>query len=510
MRKALRTYTRDFIAIIVLAVIGLLALFVILSQQSAALPSWFPILGQNRFELKAEFQTAQAITPGQGQTVDLSGVEIGDITAVNLEDGVAVVTMQVDPEFAPLIHPDATALLRPRTGLQDMTIDLDAGTEPGEISEGFTIPLASTEPNIDVDQILASLDGDTRAYLRLLLAGGAQALGSKEKSQNFSNVLRRLEPTTRDIAKINGAIAKRRDNLRHVITNFKLIAEELAKSDTNLTGFVDSQSKVFGAFADSQANLRETLQELPGALQATRGALGASATLSSELKPALTDLIPQAKALGPALRATRPFFRKTTPSLRDQVRPFTRNVSGVVGDLKRAAKPLEQSSDQLNGGLNELNQVFNAIAYNPSGNAESYLFYLSWLNHNTNSAFLTQDGLGPIRRGLLTYTCRASLLADVLTSSRPAVNTARDLVRLPTSADLGCSFTAKANGGLDATGESGSTDETTTDSTSTDSTTTDSTTTDSTTTDSTTSTDSTSTDQTAEGGGAEAGATTTP
>ena len=79
MKKALRTYTRDFIAIIVLGVIGLLALFVILSQQSTALPAWFPILGEDRFELKTEFQTAQAITPGQGQTVNLSGVEIGDV-----------------------------------------------------------------------------------------------------------------------------------------------------------------------------------------------------------------------------------------------------------------------------------------------------------------------------------------------------------------------------------------------------------------------------------------------
>ncbi len=408
MKKALRTYTRDFIAILVLGVIGILALFVILSQQSTALPAWFPILGEDRFELKTEFQTAQAVTPGQGQTVNLSGVEIGDVTDVNLEDGVAVVTMQVDPDFAQLIHPDASALLRPRTGLQDMTIELDAGSEEGEIPEGFTIPLANSEPNINVDQILASLDGDTRAYLRLLLAGGAQALGTTQKSQNFSNVLRRLEPTTRDIAKINGAIAKRRDNLRHVVTNFKLIAEELAKSDTNLTGFVDSQSKVFGAFADSQANLRETLRELPGALQATRGALGASATLSGELKPALTELLPQAKALGPALRATRPFFRKTTPSIRDQIRPFTRNVSGVVGDLKRASKPLEQSTDKTKGALTEVNQLVNTLAYNPSGNTEGYLFYLSWLNHNTNSNFLNQDGLGPLRRSVLMYTCFAS------------------------------------------------------------------------------------------------------
>jgi len=502
MRKALRTYTRDFIAIIVLAVIGLLALFVILSQQSTALPSWFPILGQDRFELKTEFQTAQAITPGQGQTVNLSGVEIGDVTAVNLENGVAVVTMQVDPEFAQLIHPDASALLRPRTGLQDMTIELDAGTEPGEIPEGFTIPLANSEPNVNTDQILASLDGDTRAYLRLLLAGGAQALGSKEKSQNFSNVLRRLEPTTRDIAKINGAIAKRRDNLRHVVTNFKLIAEELAKSDTNLTGFVDSQSKVFGAFADSQENLRQTLQELPGALQSTRGALSASATLSGELKPALTELIPQAKALGPALRATRPFFRKTTPSLRDQVRPFTRNVSGVVSDLKKASKPLKVSSDKTKGALTEVNQLVNELAYNPPGDAEGYLFYLTWLNHNTNSNFLNQDGLGPVRRSLLMYTCYASSLGDNLVSTRPNLKTARELVRLPTSQEI-CPAIVKAHdsdgGSLDSPEESS----TTTDSTTTDSTTTDSTS--SSTTDST----STSTDTTGSGAGGSTSSSTT-
>ncbi len=232
VKKALRTYTRDFIAILVLGVIGLATLFVILSQQSTALPSWFPFLGEDRFELKTEFQTAQAVTPGQGQTVNLSGVEIGDVTRVDLEDGVAVVTMQVDPEFAQLIHPDASALLRPRTGLQDMTIELDAGTEEGEIPEGYTIPLANSAPNVNPDQILASLDGDTRAYLRLLLAGGAEAFGTKRKSQDFAQVLRRLDPTIRDIAAINGEIAKRRANLRRVITNFKLIAEEVAKSDT--------------------------------------------------------------------------------------------------------------------------------------------------------------------------------------------------------------------------------------------------------------------------------------
>jgi len=173
MKQAIGRYLKDFIAVLILAVIGLTTLFVILSQQASALPAWFPILGEDRFELKAQLQTAQAVTPGQGQTVNMAGVKVGDITAVELEDGVALVTMEVDNEYSDLIHPDASVLLRPRTGLQDMTIELDPGSEAESVPEGTTIPLASTKPNINVDQILASLDGDTQAYLRLLLAGGA-------------------------------------------------------------------------------------------------------------------------------------------------------------------------------------------------------------------------------------------------------------------------------------------------------------------------------------------------
>ncbi len=399
MKKALRTYTRDFIAILVLGVIGLLALFVILSQQSTALPSWFPFLGEDRFELKTEFQTAQAVTPGQGQTVNLSGVEIGDVTKVELENGVAVVTMQVDPEFAQLIHPDASALLRPRTGLQDMTIELDAGTDSGEIPEGFTIPLANSAPNINPDQILASLDGDTRAYLRLLLAGGAQAFGTRQKSQDFAQVLRRLDPTVRDIAKINGAIAKRRNNLRRVVTNFKLIAEELAKSDTNLTGFVDSQNSVFGAFAESEAKLRETLRALPGALRETRGALNASATLSGQLearpdRPAAAGEGARSGAEGDP--AVLPQDRAVDPDPAPSVHAEGRHGRRRRPPRREAARGVLEPAP---GSFTELNQLVNALAYNPSGSGESYLFYLSWLNHNTNAGFLTQDGLGPIRRG---------------------------------------------------------------------------------------------------------------
>ena len=96
--------------------------------------------------------------------------------ASKLENGTAVVTMDIDNKYAPLIHPDATLLLRPRTGLQDMTIEIDPGTDKSDVKEGATIPLAQTQPNVQPDQILASLDADTRSYLQLLLQAAGQGL----------------------------------------------------------------------------------------------------------------------------------------------------------------------------------------------------------------------------------------------------------------------------------------------------------------------------------------------
>ena len=72
----------------------------ILAHENLKLPGWVPVLGHNYFTLKAEFQTAQAVTPGQGQAVTIAGAKIGEIASVDLHKGVALVTMKVTPKYA--------------------------------------------------------------------------------------------------------------------------------------------------------------------------------------------------------------------------------------------------------------------------------------------------------------------------------------------------------------------------------------------------------------------------
>ena len=437
MIKAIRDRSTDVIAIALLIVFGLAVTLFILSRQQQPYPSWLPVLGDDTFEVRAEFSNAQAVTPGQGQTVNISGIKVGDITEVSLEGGNAVVTMKVEDRYAPILRSDATALLRPRTGLQDMTVEVQPGTTAASpLEEGGTIAVAGTDNNVQPYEILASLDRDTRQFLVLLLEGGARGLG--ENGEELSAVLRRFEPTARDLARINRGLAKRRANIARAISSFREVSEELGARDTQLAEFVDSSDAALGAFANSEASIRETLRELPSALAATRGALESGDQFALELGPAARDLIPSARSLGPALRASRPFFRQTTGPIRDQIRPFTRDVRPAVRDLTDAAKALGQATPPLSASLGEVNRLFNALAFNPPGAEEGYLFYLPWLNHNVSGMFAFQDAHGPLRRAIVLQSCLTAVNAEALTApaSQAFLRTLQQLTRVARSADI--------------------------------------------------------------------------
>jgi phospholipid/cholesterol/gamma-HCH transport system substrate-binding protein len=435
VRRAIREHLRDFIAILALLLLGLAATVAILSQQQAVYPSWIPFLGDDRVEIKADFTSAQAVTPGQGQTVNIAGVEVGDVTKVELERGTAVVTLSIQEQYADLIHDDASLLLRPRTGLQDITVDVDAGSpDSPTVEDGDTIPVSQTQPNVQPDQILATLDGDTQAYLKLLLQGGAEGFGGHGKQ--LSAGLRRLEPFARDVAKINGLLSARRQNIRRSIHNFRLVAEELGQNDTQLAEWVDSSNAALRAFANQEASIRQTLREAPSALRETQRALRSSNRFSLASAPALRKLTPAARTLGPALEETRPFFRETAGPIRNQIRPFTRRVQKPFRHLQQAAGPLDETSKSLRSGLTELNEVFNALAFNPDGGQESFLFWAAWLNHNLNALSFVQDANGPVPRGLVLLSCATTGLATNVATADVTYQTLLDLNRVPRSADF--------------------------------------------------------------------------
>ena len=431
MRRQIRKQLPVFVAILFLFVGSLAIAGYILSNQRFYLPAWFPVLGTDFYEVKAELPTGQAIVPGQGQTVNVAGVKVGEVGKVSLEDGRAVIDMQIKEEYQP-IYRDATILLRPKTGLKDMFLALDPGTKAaGELPEGGRVRVANTLPDVNADQVLAQLDGDTRAYLRILLDSGGTAFDDDTAQADLRETFKRFEPTARDAERFTRLLAERRRNIKRAIHSFQQISTALAERDDQLARLVDSANANFEAFASEEGALRAALREFPPALSQTETTLVKAETLAAELGPALERLRPFARELAPALRRTRPFFRETTPIIRDQIRPFARDVQPTVRDLRDASEDLAVVTPRLARSFRVLNDFFDTLAYNPSGAVEPHLFWAAWGAHAGATLWSLQDAHGPVRRGIVLVGCTTYNSLEQIVIANPQLGVPTQLLNLP-------------------------------------------------------------------------------
>jgi phospholipid/cholesterol/gamma-HCH transport system substrate-binding protein len=405
MRDAIRKRAGDFTAIVVLMVIALGVGFYILSQERLR----FPFLQSAPFKLKAEMATAQAVVAGQGQTVRVAGVRIGDIGGVSLKNGRAIVTMDLDPEYKGLIHTDATALLRPKTGLKDMFLEVNPGSNSAPAAKAnWTMPIRNTLPDINPDEIFSVLDTDTRDYLKLLVNGAGRGL--QGRGNDLQDVFRRFEPTHRDLARVAQAVAARRTNQRRLINSLNLLNGELASRHTDVSQLISTSATVFRAFASEDANISRAVADFPGALRQTTTTLGKVQTFANVLAPTAEHLRPAVRALNTANHAIIPFARETTPILRTQIRPFVRDARPLVRDLRPAAQNLATATPELTKSFGVLNHLFNMLGYNPAGHNNpganpGYLYTLAWLGHQGANIFGSNDANGSFRPVFLAGTC---------------------------------------------------------------------------------------------------------
>lgn len=373
----------------------------------------FPLIEEEPITLKAELPTAQAVTPGQGQTVRVSGVQVGEVGQVDLVDGRPIVELNIEPEYEGLITDRATALLRPKTSLKDMFLEVDPG-RGRPLEEGETLDVTQTIEDVHPDQVLRMLDADTRDYLKLLVAGAG--LGLKGRGEDLREIFRLFEPTHRDIARVNSAVATRRASLRRLVHSLRQLYGELAGREDELAGLVASSARVFRSYASEDASISEAVRELPAALRQTTDTLGEVERLAEVLGPASERLQPVARALERSQVALRPLAREATPLLEERIRPLVRDARPLVRELRPASRDLAKSTPDLTRVFGVLNRFFNMAAFNPNGREgpdvlgreEGYLFWLAWVSHQSATLFSTSDAHGPFRPSLIAFSCQTA------------------------------------------------------------------------------------------------------
>jgi phospholipid/cholesterol/gamma-HCH transport system substrate-binding protein len=397
MAKHLRQHSRALGVLLAFAAVSTVAAGYILLHQRVPNPL------QRRYEIRVALPSANAVAPGFGQPVTVSGVPVGSITDVRLVAGQAVVTASIRAHDLPAVRADATAVLAPRTPLKDMELELSPGRPPARpLGDGGLIPVSRTRSPIDSDDLNAALDGDTRDYLQTLIAGAGAGL--KDRGGDLRAAFAALRPPVRQIRRISTAVAGRRRDLEDLVHSLATLSTAVAREDPALERTLQASSATLRATASESRALGTSLHRLPLTLADIRTALGSVRRLSGALGPAADALTTPARRLRPALTALDPVLDQTTTLLRDRIRPLVPRAQRFVDLLRPSVARLTPLTPYLTSAFTVLDYLGNELAYDP-GAQRPYLFWAAWGLHNVNSFMSNGDANGTFVRGFTITGC---------------------------------------------------------------------------------------------------------
>lgn len=406
MSPRIRAHLRPVVAIVALAVLALVVAFSIVREQRLRLPT------DDDYTVAAEFSSGQALTPGQGQAVTVAGVKVGEIAKVSLRDGRAVVELRIERDRLRAVHADATMLIRPRTQLQDMTIDVDPGGPKAPVlGEDDVLGVERTTPEVNLDELLAVLDTDVRDWATTLVGGLGD--GVRDKGEALRAAFKASAPTLRSARRLSETVAGRRRDLRRAMHSLRELTEAVGREDGALGDLVAASERTFTAVAGEDVALREGLRRLPGTLEAARSALDDARPFARAAAPALDALLPAVRRAPGTLRALDPLVREGRGGVQ-QLRGLSREAREPAGDLAAATTDLAGVSPELTDAFRALRYATNLLAFNPEGKEEGYLFWAAWFFHNGHSFQSGQDANGPFWRGSIATSCSTLVNSSAL------------------------------------------------------------------------------------------------
>ena len=212
--------------------------------------------------------------------------------------------MKIRRKYTP-IYKNATALLRPKTGLNDMVIELDPGQPDGRAGarSGATVPIDQTLPNVNFDEILV-LAGHRHAHLpaaaRRRRGRGARRPGQGRCRPTSSASSRPAATWPSSTARWPCASATSAASIH----NFRLLSQALGDKDDELAALVDSSNRgLHGLRQPGRATCARRCRSCPARCDTTNTTLAKVDKLGKVLGPTLGALRPGARALGPSLVA---------------------------------------------------------------------------------------------------------------------------------------------------------------------------------------------------------------
>jgi virulence factor Mce-like protein len=302
---------------------------------------YFAFTGANPFsspfELNAVFQTSSNLSPRS--PVRVAGIQVGKVTEVEaLPNGTSRVRMELEDRGLP-IHADTQLKIRPRLFLGgNFVVDLHAGSPSAPIlDDGATIPLTQTQAPVQLGDVIADLQADTRRDLQVALQELAKAL-EDAGADGLRGTIAQLEPAYRRLALASDASLGEEParDLRRVLRGTHRTTGGFARNEPALKDLVTHLGQTLGALARQDDALEASVPALRDALRTAQPALASANDALPPLRALAREALPGVRRSGPVLEAALPAIRQARALVGEaELRGALRALRSRVPDLVR-------------------------------------------------------------------------------------------------------------------------------------------------------------------------------
>jgi phospholipid/cholesterol/gamma-HCH transport system substrate-binding protein len=245
-------------------------------------------LGDHPYTVKAHFKDVLDLVPQSG--VKVNEVPVGRVEDIQLApDGwTAEVTMRVNGDVK--LPANALAMLRQSSLLGEKYVELSApppGEASGKLVNNAVIPLARTNRNTDIEEVLGALS-------MLLNGGGVEQL--QNITQELNAALEGNEPdlkaTLANVDTLVSTLDDSKSEITRAIDGVNQLAGTLAAEKDQLAGAIDSLGPGLKVLNDQRSQLVTMLQSLDSLSTVAVNTVNASQE----------DIVADLRALTPALQ----------------------------------------------------------------------------------------------------------------------------------------------------------------------------------------------------------------
>jgi len=286
------------------------------------------------YDVKAEVPSGNKLVAGN--EVRVGGFRVGVVEKLEPkiikkrgeDTAVALVALKLDKTVEPLAR-DTKIQIRPRSALGLKYVELVPGRAKEEYQAGDTIPLRFASEPLELEDVLATFDDETRVKGRAALEGFGDAFAGRGASLN--SAVAALNPLFRGLTPVMRALGDPDTELDQFFVQLGRTVGQVAPVARVQGDLFANMATTFEALARDPAALQATIEKSPGtlavatrSLRAQRPFLGDFADLSRRLRPAARELprslpaINRAFAVGtPVLPRTVEFSRRLESALKE-------------------------------------------------------------------------------------------------------------------------------------------------------------------------------------------------